>query len=284
MSRLRIIHDTVYRYDAPVTFWPHRLVLRPREGHDVRLESMKLTILPAHEVHWSRDVFSNSIATVEFLERAKELRIQSDVIVERTVHAAVDLARLPAAEYPPVYDPFEQSVVDVYRAFSFVDDVAAVKEWLLGLQIPVERGDALATLSRLNETLHERVEYRRRDEKGVQTPTETLRLGTGSCRDKATLLMEAARALGIAARFASGYLDTAASQAGRASTHAWAEVYLPDSGWIGFDPTIGETTSSKHTVVGVSHHPRGVMPVSGRFSSLEGRALGLEVTVRMEAA
>lgn len=281
MSRLRIIHDTAYRYDAPVTFGPHRLVLRPREGHDVRLESMVLTITPAHEIRWSRDVFSNSVALVTFLEPANALHIRSDVVVDRSIHAAVDLARLPLAEYPPIYDPLEQTVVDVYRAFSFADDVLVVKDWLVDLKIP-ERGDAVRVLSLLNQTLFKQLEYRRREEKGVQTPAQTLRLGTGSCRDKATLFMEAARVLGIAARFASGYLDTAASQAGRAATHAWAEVYLPDSGWIGFDPTIGETTSSKHTVVGVSHHPRGVMPISGRFSSLEGRSLGLEVGVRME--
>ena len=280
MSRLRIIHDTTYRYDAPVTFGPHRLVLRPREGHDVRLESMQLTISPAHEVRWSRDVFSNSIAMVTFREPANQLHIQSDVVVERTIHAAVDLTTLPLANYPPSYDPLEQAIVDVYRAFSFVDDIYAVKDWLEDKEVP-EHGDAIRVLSLLNGLIFKELEYRRREEKGVQSPRETLRLKGGSCRDKATLFMEAARALGIAARFASGYLDGAASQAGHAATHAWAEVYLPHSGWIGFDPTIGETTSSKHTVVGVSHHPRGVMPVSGRFSAGGARPLGLEVAVKM---
>lgn len=281
MSRLRIIHDTTYRYDAPVTFGTHRLVLRPREGHDVRLESMVLTISPAHEVRWSRDVFNNSIATVNFREPASELHIQSDVVVERTIYAAVDLTTLPLVNYPPSYDPLEQAVVDVYRAFSFVDDVYAVKDWLEDKQVP-DHGDAIRVLSLLNELIYKEFEYRRREEKGVQSPRETLRLKGGSCRDKATLFMEAARTLGISARFASGYLDGAASQAGRAATHAWAEVYLPHSGWIGFDPTIGETTSSKHTVVGVSHHPRGVMPVSGRYSSGGARSLGLEVAVKMQ--
>ena len=81
----------------------------------------------------------------------------------------------------------------------------------------------------------------------------------------ATLMMEAGRVLGIAMRFASGYLDCAASVAGRASTHAWIEAYLPGLGWRGFDPTLGEPSSLKHIVVGVSSHPRGVMPISGMF-------------------
>ena len=87
------------------------------------------------------------------------------------------------------------------------------------------------------------VTYQRRSEKGVQNPARTLELGTGSCRDMATLMMEAARLLGVAARFASGYLHCTASMAGHASTHAWAEVYLPTLGWRGFDPTIGAAIS-----------------------------------------
>ena len=80
----------------------------------------------------------------------------------------------------------------------------------------------------------------------MQGPALTLDLKSGSCRDLATLMMEAARHLGVAARFASGYLHGSASLAGRASTHAWAEVYLPTLGWRGFDPTIGSATSLGH--------------------------------------
>jgi transglutaminase-like putative cysteine protease len=96
----------------------------------------------------------------------------------------------------------------------------------------------------------------------------------------ATLLMEAARRSGVAARFASGYLHGRASLAGEASTHAWAEVYLPTLGWRGFDPTIGGTTTANHIVTGVSTHPRGVMPVSGSFTGVSSDCLGLHVTVK----
>jgi transglutaminase-like putative cysteine protease len=124
------------------------------------------------------------------------------------------------------------------------------------------------------------VKYRRRTAKGVQTPAETLGLASGSCRDLATLLMEVARVMGVAARFASGYLHGRASLAGNASTHAWAEVYLPTLGWRGFDPTIGATTSVQHIVTGVCTHPRGVMPVSGSFSGAPADYLGLTASVK----
>ena len=98
----------------------------------------------------------------------------------------------------------------------------------------------------------------------------------------ATLMLEALRTLGLPARFASGYLDCAASEAGRASTHAWAEAYLPEIGWTGYDPTLGEATSGQHVVVGVSNHPRGVMPVSGTFYDRQNAYLGLQVAVQTE--
>ena len=134
----------------------------------------------------------------------------------------------------------------------------------------------------LNETVHRQIGYQLREEKGVQRPLETLAKGTGSCRDMATLLMEACRALGIAARFSSGYLDCPASLAGRASTHAWAEVYLPGRGWTGFDPTLGERTGAKHIAIGMSNHPRGVMPISGRFFGSSADYLGMKVSVKFE--
>jgi transglutaminase-like putative cysteine protease len=98
----------------------------------------------------------------------------------------------------------------------------------------------------------------------------------------ATLMMDAGRLLGFAARFVSGYLDCPASEAGRASMHAWAEIYLPTLGWRGYDPTLGEPTSLKHLVVGVSHHPRGVMPISGMFTGASSDYIGMTAQVKIE--
>ena len=134
----------------------------------------------------------------------------------------------------------------------------------------------------LCELIHRSIAYQRRNQKGVQTPARTLELRSGSCRDMATLMMEAARLLGVAARFASGYLHGAASLAGRASTHAWAEIYLPLLGWQGFDPTLGSAISFNHIVTGVSSHPRGVMPVSGRFYGTPTDFQSMTVSVRTE--
>ena len=82
--RLRIHHETRYSYTRRVRFGPHRLVLRPREGHDLRVESMEVQASPVAVLSWTRDVFGNSIGTLDFEGEAKELRIVSSVLITRT--------------------------------------------------------------------------------------------------------------------------------------------------------------------------------------------------------
>ena len=284
MTTLRIDHRTVYRYSRPVTFGRHRLVLRPREGHEQQIVRMRLEISPRNRLTWTRDVFGNSVAFAHFLEPADRLEIRSDVVLHREVPFPAEEPHEPwTVPMPVLYDRLESVVTDAYLLPSYPDDAAAVRQWMDREMPAPDKADAEAVLLALGSIIHQRIRYNRRPEKGVQTPAETLKLHSGSCRDMATLLMDAARQLGIAARFVSGYLDCPASLAGRASTHAWIEYYLPLLGWRGFDPTIGEPTSLKHVVVGVSNHPRGVMPISGVFGGTSAVFLGLTVSVQTSA-
>ena len=263
--RLHVEHETIYRYHQPVTFGRHRLVIRPREGHDLRIERMALRIEPSHHVSWVRDVFGNSIALVDFAEPSSTLTIVNDVVVERALPFPARAFHEPwRVAFPPEYDSQEADVVAVYRAPSFPECGPAVRTWLEAVRT-LDPHDAEGSVLALCKAVHSAIAYRRRYDIGVQTPSQTLERGTGTCRDKATLMMEAARTLGVAARFASGYLHGSGSMAGAAATHAWAEVYLPTLGWRGFDPTVGAEISWRHIVTGVSTHPRGVMPVSGSF-------------------
>ena len=283
MSWLRIIHETNYSYKTAVRFGPHRLILRPREGHDVRVEQMRLEIAPEFDLEWSRDLFGNSLATVHFLNPADHLRIRSEVLLQQTAPFPLRSARPSTlVPFPVQFSGLESAVAAAYRATTFPEDVARVKEWVHNaIDLTAVRGaeDAIAAVAR---AIRNNIKYRRREATGVQTPTMTLAESSGSCRDMATLMLEALRALGLPARFASGYLDCMASEVGRASTHAWAEAYLPEIGWTGYDPTLGEATSGKHVVAGVSNHPRGVMPVSGTFFDNRNSYLGMNVAVRTE--
>lgn len=283
MSHLRIQHRTLYKYSQPVSFGRHRLVLRPREGHDVRVERMALNITPAHRLTWTRDVFGNSVAIVDFTAKAKELEISTDVLLHRsTPFPKPEPAEPWQVPYPVVYDPLETTIAAAYQAVSYPHELDWIRSWLDRENLARESSDAEAMLFEVGAAIHRQIKYRRRHEKGVQSPAQTLALGSGSCRDVATLLMEAARVLGVAARFASGYLDCAASEAGHAVMHAWTEIYLPSLGWRGYDSTIGQPTALKHVVVGVSNHPRGVMPVSGMFTGDSSDYQKMDVQVKIE--
>ncbi len=281
MSWLHLVHSTTYDYSEAVWPGPHRLVLRPREGHDVRVDDFTLRIQPAARITWHRDIFGNSVASVtDFVEAAPRLSIVSEAILWRTL-ADPSSGDTPAPDWPVIYDPLELSVAEAYRARVFPEDRQVVKTWLIAGEAPPPRS-ALHALEHLCQRIRTEIGYARRDEKGVFTPAQTLALRTGSCRDMAALFLEAGRELGFAMRFVTGYLECAASQAGNASTHAWVEAYLPRHGWRGFDPTSGRATTANHIVTGVSNHPRGVMPITGRYRGETAKLLGLTVSVLTE--
>ncbi len=281
MSTLRILHSTIYHYHTPVCFGPHRVVLRPREGHDVHVEEHELHSQPEGAVQWKRDVFGNSIAILTPEGESDSLSIVNAVTVsKRESHKAESAVPVP---YPVEYPALEIPVIDGYRIPVYADEADDLAQWAQ-TYLDVHMGrDAHEIIEQLMKWVHVHVDYRRRDTRGVQTPMETLQLASGSCRDMATLMLEAARAIGITARFASGYLNTRSSEAGRASTHAWVEIYLPEQGWTGWDPTIGERTSFKHITTGVSSHPRGVMPISGSWSGKDDAYAGMDVSVKIKA-
>ena len=277
---LRIRHRTVYSYLFPVAFAPHRLVLRPREGPDLRVEAMTLTITPASSRVWTRDIFGNSVAHVHFSGSANELVIDSEVTVRRFFDpASPPLLEQGASPYPFTYDALEQGIMTGYLTPLYPEDRADMQSWISTLPAPGSFRSAEAFAVRLAEIIHQRIAYQRREQKGVQNPAGTLALGSGSCRDVATLMMETLRHLGIAARFVSGYLDCPDPRAARGSTHAWVEVYFPSLGWRGFDATTGRACDHHHVVIGASHHPRGVMPITGHFIGATNAFQSMSVSV-----
>lgn len=283
MKRYHIQHRTVYRYSAPVAFGIHRIVLRPREGHDITVVKHDLIVQPEASFFWMTDLYGNNVALVEIPVESDRLEIVNDVIIERLSGPADEapkrISRASQVSLPVAYSQMEMPVINGYLETVFPDDRTAINRWATEQLQTLQANTALAAVEHLNRSVNSQIRYRRREERGVQTPATTLEFATGSCRDMATLLMEACRSLGLASRFVSGYLDAAAATAGRGSTHAWVEVYFPDNGWCGFDPTVGTAVSPKHVTVGVSAHPRGVMPISGIYDGPPGCYLGMEVAV-----
>jgi transglutaminase-like putative cysteine protease len=277
-EQIHLIHETLYTYSAPVNFSPHRFVLRPREGHDIRLHTMSLSTFPESEISWHRDMLDNTIAIASIAETATELRIVSEFTV--SVPPLDPEGQSPIfVPYPSVVAGIEQMVAVPYLQHIYPPEVAGLRAWFSGTGLAPKPGQKAAIFDDIAILIHRVIKYNRREVTGVQSPAETLRLSSGSCRDMAVLMMETARSLGYPARFVSGYMEGENSAVGRGSTHAWAEIYLPEHGWTGFDPSIGKRVGPGNIAVGVSHHPRGVMPVSGGFLGLAGIGTTLKVGI-----
>lgn len=264
---LRIQHRTSYHYKQPVSFGTHKIMIRPREGHDLHIESSILEITPAHTIRWMRDVNGNSIAKVDFTEPAAELVIYSDLALHHYDSNPLDfILEEGATHYPLLYDPDDLPELTAFTHIIYPKDTASLRDWLTQFWKPGDdKVETLALLQRLNTHISQTFQYCRRDEMGVQTPAETLQKNSGSCRDFATLLLESCRCWGLAARFVSGYWQCEGTADGGASTHAWAEVYLPGAGWKGFDPTAGIMTGSQHVAVAVARDPENAAPIRGSF-------------------
>lgn len=266
MKRLRIKHITEYIFRSEVLLKPHRLLIRPREGHDVRIESSILTITPAYTINWYRDVYDNSLAVVTFLEPADKLTIASEAVIQHYEEAPLDFfIEDYAIRYPFVYAQADQADLTAFQQPSFADDQQTVNVWLRQLGLHKQDIETFPMLVKLNHAISSQFRYQVREEAGVQSPALTIAQGSGSCRDYATLFIEACRCLNLASRFVSGYLHARTTEAGNATTHAWAEIYLPGTGWKGFDPTTGEVTGTHHIAVAVARDPEAVPPVSGSF-------------------
>lgn len=282
MRRLNIAHVTEYGYSTPVTLLPHRLRIRPLESHSLRIESSKLDITPAHNVRWYHDVLGNSVALVNFNELSSVLRVLSDVVIVVYEDPPLDcMLEDFALSCPFDYAIEEQLDLAPFRQSAYPADRAVLHKWLDELGLLVRPIDTFSLLFQLNCGIANHFTYQIREEEGVQSPAQTLKLNSGSCRDFAALFIEACRYMGLASRFVSGYLHMADNEAGNATTHAWAEVYLPGPGWKGFDPTSGLITGNQHIPVAVARHPEAVPPVSGSFIGPLGQRPALTVSVRV---
>ncbi len=272
MQILNVHHVTEYRYGQPVGFGPHRLMFRPRDSHDIRLVSTALTIDPPASIRWMHDVFGNSIAIADFTDRSDRLYFESAIQVEHYGDSREDF---PVEDYartlPFSYPVGEQPDLVRVRERHYVDPDHTVDRWVRDVTRAVSDRDTVDVLMAMTRAIARDFTYEWRVAFGTQTPAETLRLKAGSCRDFAVLMMEGARALGLAARFVSGYLydpaldDAGPGVVGSGATHAWVAVYLPGAGWVEFDPTNGIAGGRNLIRVASARDPSQAVPLDGTY-------------------
>jgi transglutaminase-like putative cysteine protease len=279
MPVVTIRHATVYRYANPVRFGEHRLMFRPRDSHDLRLLGTGLEISPPAKVRWLHDVFGNSIAVATFADPAGELRLVSTIRLE---HYPKDELAFPIEPYARTH-PFAyaaEDIPDLGRTIErhYPDPERIVDGWAKRLIASGGETDTQALLVSMTRTIREGFRYQTRFSEGTQLPVETLRRSAGTCRDFALFMMEAARSLGFAARFVSGYLYDHQAVGGGA-THAWVQIYLPGGGWVEFDPTNAPVGGQKLVRVAVARDPSQAVPVAGTFIGAPDDFLDMTVDV-----
>ena len=245
MPRLRIRHDSLYQYSQPVSFGVWRLLTRPLDTHATRLIKASLETPPA-DVRWIYDAYGNCVCHLQPFGQADELHVVNNLLVERFPSPLADVPiDNPCSIGPVVYNPADRIILEPFIAPATADDDPRYREWLRSVS-PAGDEPAIQFLKRMNVAIHDQFSYAARYEVGTQGPGETVAKGGGTCRDFAWLMIESVRRLGFAARFATGYLHSpGATVRGAGATHAWCEIFLPDLGWMEFDPTnaLVESTS-----------------------------------------
>jgi transglutaminase-like putative cysteine protease len=297
-----ITHTTTYRYAEPVTFGEHRVMFRPRDSHDLRVLATDLDVSPDASVRMIQDPHSNSVALVQPLTQADELKIVCSFTIEHAHTNNLELPLSPTAEfYPFAYSVEERFDLEQYLRPHHDDPDGKLTAWarqFIRTDGPTGTRDLLVEM---NQFIREHFVYSARDEEGTQSPIRTLELGSGSCRDFALLMMEAARRLNVATRFVSGYLYDPALDApaagpvdiaegaeiapgptvGAGATHAWLQAYLPGAGWVPFDPTNNLLGGSQLLRVGVARDPAQAAPIAGVWYGAPDAYLGMEVVVNV---
>lgn len=288
MTVFSVHHTTVYRYRRPVRPGLHQLLFRPRDSFDQRLLDCRLVIDPEPaEIRWIHDVFGNCVTLVDFATSTDVLSFETTIRLEHTPEKAPNF-RIEdyALHHPFTYQGEELPDLSPYIRRHYPDN-PDVDDWLarfvqLGTRRPTGR-----LLMTLNEAIAESFSYERRTAPGTQTPSETIRLQRGTCRDFALLMMEAARLLGFAARFVTGYVYVpdrdGPIRLGGGSTHAWCQIYVPGSGWVEFDPTNGIVGNNDLIRVGVARTPQQAIPLFGSYWGEADDELGLEVSVNVKS-
>jgi transglutaminase-like putative cysteine protease len=286
MTVFSVHHTTTYRYRQPVRLGSHQLMFRPRDSFDQRLLDCQLKVTPEPaDIRWIHDVFGNCVTLVDFNSSCQTLEFETTIRLDHSPRNVPDFRIENYARFHP-FSYAQEEVPDLaaYLRRHHADD-GEVEAWL-GKFLNKTSQPTGQLLMTLNEAVAESFSYHRRGAQGTQTPSETIRSQTGSCRDLALLMMEAARSLGFAARFVTGYIYVpdrdGPIRLGGGSTHAWCQIYLPGSGWIEFDPTNGIVGNSDLIRVAVTRTPSQAIPLSGSYWGNAGDDIGMDVSVNVK--
>jgi transglutaminase-like putative cysteine protease len=266
-----IEHRTTYHFDRLVGIGPHLVRLRPAPHCRTPILAYSLQVQPTgHFLNWQQDPFGNHLARLVFPEPARELSVTVGLLADMAAINPFDFFLDEDAQaWPLCYDP--ELARDLAPYLEIGAGGPRLEGWIAG--VPRTATPTIDFLVALNERVRGDVTYELRMDPGVQAPEQTLTRASGSCRDSAWLLVEILRRLGIAARFASGYLVQLREDehlgGDFTDLHAWAEAYVPGAGWVGLDPTSGLLAGEGHIPLACTALPASAAPISGTVDPCE---------------
>lgn len=282
--RYRIHHTSCYHYSQPVSLSAHQLRLRPRTDAAQTLQTFELKIEPEPQRLSPLIELGGHEVTALWFAPQKTERLWIEAVSEVETHRdnPFDYLSEPwAVSLPLDYPALLLSSLQPYLGTP-LDGAIAPEAVQLAQALQVEAQDNLSYfLTALTQAIYRHCRYTVRPSGSPLPAGITWSQQSGSCRDFAVLFMAACRALGLAARFVSGYQEGDPADP-EAELHAWAEVYVPGGGWRGFDPTHGLAVADRHIALAAAAHPLQAAPITGAVQEGAGATAVLETQVKVE--
>jgi transglutaminase-like putative cysteine protease len=290
IRRLRVRHLTRYAYDRTIERSSHRLHLRPIDDWKQTVVAHQIKVSPrVHEVEYE-DVFGNWTTRFEINKPYKQLTITAESIVEVLDVDPFAFAKLKIhpASFPLVWMPWERTMLAPYLTPDELpeSELRELFDYAMSF-VKRNKGDLMETLFAINLTLFREYQYVPGCTTVDTTAYDVMTQRRGVCQDFANLFITLARLLGIPSRYVCGYIFTGNNRNnGRATSdasHAWAQLYIPNIGWKGFDPTNGVLPEVNHVRVAYGRHYLDATPTAGTIYGRAEESMSLEVEVIEEA-
>ncbi len=283
--RVRVRHATTYQYQTPVTRSEHWLHLRPAHDWRQHVISSRITTTPPVELVEHEDVFGNWASRCVVYGPYTELKIEVDSIVDVMDIDPFAFSRKPInrPHFPIVWMPWESTMLAPYLTAEELPYTQLRELFDYAMYfVNLNNGDIMETLFNLNLEFFRNYNYTPGSTTLATSPYDVLKSRQGVCQDFANLFICLARLLGIPARYVCGYVYTGnvgTFRAGSDASHAWVQLYIPDIGWKGFDPTNGNLPQTDHVRVAVGRHYRDTAPTSGAVYGGSGERMSIDVEV-----
>lgn len=278
-------HATKYVYDRPVERSTHRLHLRPMDDWKQTVLSYRLDIAPAVQTIEYEDVFGNWATRFEINVPYTELTVTAESLVEVLDVDPFAFANMPIQppSYPIVWMPWERTMLWPYLNPQELPDTQLQELYDYAMAfVNGNGGDLMETLFAINLAIYNDYQYVPGCTDLGTTAYQVMTTRMGVCQDFANLFITLARLLGLPARYVCGYVFTGNNgrqRAGSDASHAWVQLYIPQVGWKGFDPTNGVLPQTDHVRVGYGRHYRDATPTSGTLFGEAKETMTIDVEV-----